>query len=111
MAQNARTAGQERDINRYFSISGIATLLVFVVAFFLPKRQPGDCVLPVLYASAMGYWCQKVQGDLLTGGRFPGAVRASWWTTVGFSLLIVVFLLALFASIVLAIASMRGVHA
>ena len=96
MAHNARAVGQSRQAYRYLGITMTATILVILLAIFvLPERKPGDYLLPLLMAFAMEYWCRKVQGEILAGGRYPEAERASWWVIIGISLLVVLGFAAL----------------
>jgi Flp pilus assembly protein TadB len=111
MAQNERNAGQSKRANRLFVISVAATLVLFLVVWFLPKRLPGNYFIPLLCAIVVGFWYRREQGDLLTGDRFPGAVRESWWATLGYSLLVAIFVAAMFVAVVLALVAFRGTHA
>ena len=100
MSHNAGATGQNNQ-TRYLYISAFATVLLLAVSALLPERKPGNYLLPLIAAFAMGYWYSRVQGDL--SSRFPESQRASWWLTIGISLLFVVIILAavfLFALII-----------
>jgi hypothetical protein len=111
MAQNERIAGQSKKGSRLFVTSVAATILLLFVAWLMPKRQPGNYFLPLVSAIAAGFWYRRAQGDLLAGVRFPGAVRESWWTALGYSLLVAVFAAAIFVAGALTIVAFRGTHA
>ena len=91
MAHNANATGQKNK-NRYLYISVAATVLLFAVASVLPERKPGNYILPLCAAFAMGYWYRRVQGDLNV--RFPESSHASWWWTLGIALIFAIIMIA-----------------
>jgi len=98
MSRNAKVAGDLSHARRIIVISILATAgviaLGIVLGLILPQRSGGNYLIPLLGAWAMRLWYRRVQGDYLTT-RFPDSARASWWRTIGISLLVAVVLLAL----------------
>ena len=101
MSKNASAVGLSSDKRKYIIIAAVSTLGLLALGYFLPERQPGNYLVPIMAACGMQIWYRKVQGDLIE--KFPEAKRASWWTVVGLSLLVFVGLIALifaFATVV-----------
>jgi len=91
MAHNANATGQKNK-DRYLYISVAATVLLFAVAAVLPERKPGNYILPLCAAFAMGYWYRQAQGDLNV--RFPESSHASWWWALGIALIFAIIIIA-----------------
>jgi len=91
MAHNERAIGRREMAWYYICITIAATVVLILLSIFvLPERKPGNYLIPLLLAAAMKYWSGRVQGNILTSGDFPDAKRASWWATIGISLLVVI---------------------
>ncbi len=95
MAHNANAVGQEKVAGKYLRITAAATVALMVFAICLPGWNSGNYLTPFAVAWAMGFWYRKVQGDFIGSGRFPEAKRASWWSALGISLLVVIGIFAL----------------
>jgi hypothetical protein len=87
MAHNAKVCDQRRAPIWFLVISACATALFIGagigVGILLHGSRGGDVLLPLVAMYAMQYWYRNVQGELLAAGKYPGAVRASWWTATG----------------------------
>jgi len=101
MAHNAKVAGQKRWRLKFYGVSIVALALMFGVGYMLPDsaRHSANLILPLCAASAYTLWYKKEQRELLTE-KFPDATKASWWTTIGISLLVIVAIFAVAFAVV-----------
>lgn len=81
-----------------------ATILVGVVAFFLPERMP-NLVWPFAYGVGIYYGAQHLIGRSVVAAMASGRRRGSWWNVVGISLLSGLIFAALFFGIAWSVAS------
>lgn len=93
MALNHRAVSQTKEQRQMLILGGVATVAVFVVAFFLPERTP-NIMWPLAYSIGIYYFAHARFGDTVTKHLAEGGQRGSWWRVLGVSLL---FLLGIFA--------------
>jgi hypothetical protein len=70
-----------------------ATVVVTVVAFFLPEKTP-NVLWPLIYSVAIHYYAKHTFGAAVDAHLQVGGRLGSWWLVVGVSLLLVATLLA-----------------
>jgi hypothetical protein len=79
---------------RVLGLGVVATILVGVLAFFLPRNLPNS-VLPAIYTIAIERYAAHCFETRYAEYVANGGTKGSWWTVVGISLLACIVLFAL----------------
>ena len=96
MALNYSRVGNGKASKITLLVGGLATVLVFVVALFVPDNFP-NMLLPAIYVLGMFFTSTRLQGEAFKRDLPRGHRGASTWAATGIAILCMVVLFLMFA--------------
>ena len=95
ISRNYRQLDQPQAARQWFMWGVVGTVVLFIVAWFLPDRFPAQAV-PIGYTFGFFHAAKQLWSDTIATHRAANGRLASWWAVAGISLL---FLAAIFTLI------------
>ena len=99
LAKNYARTGNESLGRAAIAYGTIATLIIFIAAFFLPEKVPNS-VIPIACVLTMRQLTMHFQGSMLAGHAVRGGSTASTWGATGIGLLCLACILLLIIAVV-----------
>jgi hypothetical protein len=92
LARNYRVLGKDGAAWQSLGAGIVSTLLLFLIAFFLPENFP-NIALPMAYCFGMRQLVQYLQGGAIDNHLKAGGRKGSWAITiaVGLGCLVIIF--------------------
>ncbi len=101
LAMNYRRLGDSGSASFSLLLGFLGTVLIFVVAFYLPDDVP-SLVLPIAYTLCMYLGVESLQGEALEKAIANGGTKGSGWVATGVGFLALILLcLILFGFVLL----------
>ena len=94
IADNYRQLGEERHIQTTWLITILATVAIFIIAWFLPTNFP-PYIIPIAYSAGTYYLVQNLQGKKIKAHLTAGGQTWSIGRAVAIGLIGLVILLAI----------------
>jgi len=94
IADNYRQSGEERHIQTTWLITILATVAIFIIAWFLPTNFP-PYIIPIAYSAGTYYLVQNLQGKKIKAHLTAGGQTWSIGRAVAIGLIGLVILLAI----------------
>ena len=92
MCKNCKAMGQPKGAQQSITTGIIGTVIILVIAFFLPDNIP-DMILPIASLFAVQQWYKQTQEESFKSHISRGGGKGSWWFAIriGLSCLILIF--------------------
>lgn len=102
LAQNYRALGQAGSAWQPLIIGVVSTVVLLLLAFFLPENFP-NLALPAGSCVGMYYYAKQQQGAAIDSHLKAGGGKGSWGMTVVLSLVCAVIILVMFVAVAMAL--------
>ena len=93
-AHNYRQLGHPKSATQCVVWSGVGTVVLLVIAFFLPENFP-YAAIPIGYTIGLRQAAKQIHGRIVARHLSSGGRLGSWWAVVGNSLVFFVFVVVL----------------
>ncbi len=101
LAQNYRALGKERSAWQPLVVGVAATILVMILALFLPEKVP-NWPLPVASFLGVYFYANRQMGNSVDNYLKAGGKRGSWWLMIAVSVGCAIISLVLFVAVAVA---------
>jgi hypothetical protein len=98
IADNYKQLGESQQVKKTWLIAIASTLIIFVIAWYLPENFP-QFIVPIRYSVGVYYLVQRIQGTkikahMAAGGETWSIGRAVLAGIVGFAIIFVIIVAA-----------------